>query len=175
MPFSFNDTKLETIKFILELGKNLKVLDIGVGSGTYSNLLRSKVKKIDGVEIFKPYIKKFNLKQKYDNIFEIDIKDFAANENYDVAIFGDILEHLDLSVAKNVLTKKLAKTIIVIIPYNFKQGVYLDNIYEIHKQNDLTHEIFLERYKDFNFKIICKTVGSYYMRQEDKNETSCRL
>lgn len=124
-----------------------RVLDVGVGSGTYYNLLGNYFKNIDGVEVFKPNIEKYELEKKYNKVYNVDIKDFEY-DFYDIIIFGDIIEHLEVEDAQKVLeyAKDRCREMIVAVPYCYEQGVEEDNVYEIHKQADLTPENVLERY-----------------------------
>lgn len=123
-----------------------EILDVGAGSGTYKKLLDNYV-NVDAVEVYEPNIEKYNLKELYRNVFNTDISDFKYSY-YDLIIFGDVIEHLDVNEAKKVLEYAYdrCKEMIVAVPYEYKQGIVEDNIYEIHKQDDLTDEIFQERY-----------------------------
>lgn len=124
-----------------------KVLDVGAGCGTYHEYLKDYFKDIEAVEVFEPNIKNFNLEQKYKKVYNINILDFKY-DYYDIIIFGDILEHLETAEAQQVLNYAFdrCKELIVAVPYLYPQGIEEDNIYEIHKQDDLTNEIMLERY-----------------------------
>ena len=75
MPFSTNYFKEETKKFIEKnFEKEIKILDIGAGAGTYSNLLKPLgYKNLDCVEVFEEYVDKFSLRQKYDKVLIGDI------------------------------------------------------------------------------------------------------
>ena len=46
----------------------------------------------------------------------------------------------------------------------YPQGAIKDNIYEIHKQPDLTKENMLERYPDLKLLIGCDAYG-YYIKK----------
>ena len=70
-----------------------RILDVGPGSGTYADLLSEYSYQMDAVEIFAPYIQKFNLREKYDNVYVGDIRTFNISD-YDFIILGDVLEHL---------------------------------------------------------------------------------
>lgn len=124
-----------------------KVLDVGAGCGTYYEYLKDYFDNIEAVEVFEPNIKNFNLEQKYKKVYNINILDFKY-DYYDIIIFGDILEHLETAEAQQVLDYAFdrCKELIVAVPYLYPQGIEEDNIYEIHKQDDLTNEIMLERY-----------------------------
>lgn len=126
---------------------NAKILDVGAGCGTYYNLLHNYFRLIDGVEVFKQNIETFELKQKYHRIYNINIKDFKY-DFYDIIIFGDIIEHLDVKEAQDVLKYAYTrcKEMIVAVPYKLPQDEVDGNKYEKHLQDDLTEEIMQIRY-----------------------------
>lgn len=127
--------------------KSAKVLDVGAGSGTYYNLVGDYFKEMDAVEVFEPNVERFHLREKYSNVYVCDIQDFRY-EYYDIIVFGDVLEHLTVSEAREVLeyAKERCKELVVAVPYMYPQGIEEDNVYEIHKQEDLTNQVVLERY-----------------------------
>lgn len=148
MPYSYEYFKSEFYSHLVsEFDSDLSILDIGAGCGTYGKLLRKEFANIDAVEAYEPYIKQFSLDVIYNHVFCID----ALNVNlmpYDYIIMGDIIEHLTYAEAK-ILTNRIhsmGKKMMVAIPYMMPQGAVGGNDYEIHKQDDLTHKIFLERY-----------------------------
>jgi SAM-dependent methyltransferase len=126
---------------------DIRILDVGAGSGGYSDLLRPYFPKIDGLEIFQPYVDKFSLFNKYVNLYLGNILQFDFKD-YDYIIMGDILEHLSVDEAKSVINKVQInkQCLMVAVPYLYEQGAEFDNVYETHKQPDLTHSLFLERY-----------------------------
>lgn len=111
---------------------NATILDVGIGCGTYYDLLCDKFKNIDGVEAFKPNIDQHN-GMRYRHIFNYDIKDFLY-DYYDLIIFGDILEHLNVNDAQYVLNYAYdrCKNLIVALPYMYKQDAIYGNKYEEH-------------------------------------------
>lgn len=127
--------------------ENATILDVGAGEGTYYKLLNYWFINMDAVEVFKPNIVSYELEKKYKNVYNCDIRDFEY-DFYDIIIFGDIIEHLDIKEAQEVLKYAYTrcKEMIVAVPYELEQGIAEDNIYEIHKQPDLTKENMLERY-----------------------------
>lgn len=128
-------------------GRNARILDVGAGDGIYWELLHNFSDNIDAVEIFEPNIINYNLKDKYSNVYNADIRGLEYSY-YDIIIFGDIIEHLTVEEAQEVLKYAYTKCkdLIVAVPYNFKQGIIDGNIYEIHKQDDLTPLVMQERY-----------------------------
>jgi hypothetical protein len=148
MPYSYDYFKQEFLDHMTRnFESHISILDIGAGCGTYGTLLKGFFEYIDGVEAYEPYIKEFKLEKIYGNIFCID----ALNVNimpYDYIIMGDIIEHLSVMEAKILTTRihRADKKMMIAIPYMMPQGAVGGNDYEIHRQDDLTHKLFLERY-----------------------------
>lgn len=145
--------------------KDIKILDVGAGEGTYYDLLGDYFRNIDGVEIFRPNIDNYNLESKYSNVYNVDICDFRY-EYYDVIIFGDVIEHLEVEKAQEVLkyAYNRCKEMIVAVPYCYEQGIEEDNVYEIHKQADLTKENMLERYPELEL-LYGNEIYGYYKKK----------
>jgi 2-polyprenyl-3-methyl-5-hydroxy-6-metoxy-1,4-benzoquinol methylase len=102
MPSSWTGFKSNIQDWIINnVPTNKRVLDVGPGVGTYSDLLRHKGYQIDAVEIFRPYIEKYGLIEKYDNVYCDDIVKFDISD-YDFIILGDVLEHLPAERAKEL-------------------------------------------------------------------------
>lgn len=147
MPYSYDYFKIEVARHIIKkIPLSTKILDVGAGSGKYGGLLNVHF-NIDALEIYEPYIEQFNLKNIYQNVHIGDILNFNIDQ-YDYIIMGDILEHLKVKDAHDLLLKIHfgGKKCLVAIPYKMEQGEVNGNIYETHLQPDLTHEIFLFRY-----------------------------
>jgi 2-polyprenyl-3-methyl-5-hydroxy-6-metoxy-1,4-benzoquinol methylase/glycosyltransferase involved in cell wall biosynthesis len=144
-------------------GSGLKVLDIGAGSGTYKDLLGDLCSRIDAVEVYEPYVKQFNLRSKYNNVYVQDVVGFSPSEDDDLIISGDVLEHISVEDSKKVLESlyQRAKNIIISVPYMMEQDDLNGNKHESHKQPDLTDEVFLSRYKGFENLFINSRVGVY--------------
>lgn len=148
MPYSYDYFKREFLEHMTRnFESHISILDIGAGCGTYGTLLKGFFEYIDGVEVYEPYIKEFELDKIYNNIFCRDALDVNVYA-YDYIIMGDIIEHMTFFEAKKLTTRihALDKKMMVAIPYMMPQGAVGGNDYEIHKQDDLTHNIFVERY-----------------------------
>lgn len=148
MPYSYDYFKREFLEHMTRnFESHISILDIGAGCGTYGTLLKGFFEYIDGVEVYEPYIKEFELDKIYNNIFCRDALDVNVHA-YDYIIMGDVIEHMTFFEAKKLTTSihALDKKMMVAIPYMMPQGAVGGNDYEIHKQDDLTHKIFLERY-----------------------------
>jgi predicted RNA methylase len=147
------------------------ILDVGAGCGTYYNLLHDCFKTIHAVEVFKPNIDNYELEKKYNAVFNADIKDFEYGF-YAIIIFGDIIEHLTVEEAQKVLKYAYDRCdeLIVAVPYEMEQDICEDNVYEIHKQPDLTPENVLERYP--MLKLLYKNSKYGYYVKDDAYEES---
>lgn len=95
-----------TIEEILSIAKNkigkpihnLKVLDVGSGAGQYTFEIEKYVKKVMGVEPFKPaYLKALNKKKRTKSkvhFVNTLIEDFKTNERFDLILCLATLEHM---------------------------------------------------------------------------------
>lgn len=164
MPYSYSYFKEEVKEHLISnFDSDIKILDVGAGSGSYGLLLNSYFKNIDALEIFSDYIHQFNLNDIYENVYESDILDFDISK-YDYLILGDIIEHLEFTDA-NLLLRYITnsnKKCIVAIPYLMQQGEVNGNVYEVHKQDDLTNDIFIERYPYMRL-LYCNNEYGYYI------------
>lgn len=112
------------------------VLDIGAGEGKWGKLLKGKVTKIDGVEVWEKYINRYKLHNFYDKLYNINMKDFMFETKYNIAILGDVLEHLPRKEAENFLTKlkENVDSIYLTIPITvcIQDGNAIGNPFETH-------------------------------------------
>lgn len=148
--------------------KDAKILDVGAGEGTYYNYLHDYFENIDAVEIFKKNIDKYNLKEKYKNVYNTNIVGFEYKP-YDVIIFGDIIEHLEIADAQIVLNYALnhSKEVVVAVPYEYKQGEIDGNKYERHIQDDLTIEKMELRYPYLDLLFGTEEYGYYVKKRRE--------
>lgn len=168
MAKSYPHFKTEAIEYILR--NNPKdVLDIWPWDWQYSDLILAKKPDTNmyWVEIFEPYIEKYNLNDKYKNIIVEDVCNIVSFADTDFVILWDILEHIQPERAI-ILVDKLfteAKDFIIAVPYNYPQGEFEGNIYETHHQPDLTHELFMERYGAWCELLIKNDLVGYYVKK----------
>jgi len=124
------------LSFFKSTAGKLNVLDIGAGMGKWSKLLRQYCKSIEGVEVHKPYIEKYNLESLYDELYNADITKVIDFKQYDVAILGDVLEHIEYNKAIELIKKlkKRVKVIFLTIPITIciQDGAVYGNSYETH-------------------------------------------
>ena len=169
MASSYKKYKEEVREYILgRFSTDIEILDVGAGCGTYKDLLK-EYKKMDAVEVFKPNIRNYNLESKYRNVYNVNICDFTY-EYYGLVIFGDILEHLEVEEAQEVLDYAMehSKEVLVALPYLYEQGIEENNVYEIHKQADLTPEIVLKRYPRLKLLFGDNLYGYYVKLTEEE-------
>lgn len=141
MPTSDKEHKQLMREWFGEL-KPSTVCDIGIGEGTYSDLLRADCDaKWIGVEAFYPYIKEFNLTSKYDHVIVSDFRHFGFDtvaDSVELMIIGDCLEHVDFDEALRFIdrAKKWARNIFVSIPLGHcPQDAVGGNEFECHRHD----------------------------------------
>ena len=196
MPHSKKAGKKTIVKWVEQLKSNNKlihkaVLDIGVGEGTYLNWLKHKYRpggdkyqtlkqiwlinggplsdsKWTGVEVWSPYIEQFDLREKYDMILNTDIRkiDYSAIGPFDVAVAGDVLEHMSkedaIDVVKNILEISTYLFISIPIIY-YPQGEEHGNPYEKHIKDDWSHGEMLDTFPQIVKHQIGRRVGVYML------------
>jgi uncharacterized protein (DUF433 family) len=164
MGASCMELKKEIVEYIRTFDNPI-ILDVGAGAGNYRHLLPGLT--MDAVEIWTPYITKYELFKYYRNIYNTDIRGFKY-DYYDIIIFGDILEHLTIKDAQDVLEYACnhCNELIVSLPYEYEQGIVNDNINEVHLQSDLTPENILERYPMLELVKKGNVVG-FYKKKND--------
>jgi len=152
MPFSTSYFKQQTKEYILDkYGRAVKILDIGAGAGSYYDMLSAEgYHNLDCVEAFENYIIDYKLRDKYKKVILGDVTKLDIDfDQYDLIILGDVLEHIQLEDAKILLSKIKRSNVIIGAPFNSPQGIYFDNTYEIHLQDDLTFINFFERFEGY--------------------------
>lgn len=143
------------------------ILDVGAGSGTYSDALRKNGYTrpvVDAIEVWQPYIEEFNLKSKYRNVYQADVRDWE-DFSYDVVIFGDILEHMSKEDALKVwerVSEQAWYAVIAIPIIHYHQDEINGNPYEKHVKDDWTHEEVLSTFPKIVDHWQGNVVGAYW-------------
>ena len=136
----FDDVYIEHIKLL----KPNSVLDVGVGAAKYGFLTRQSIPhcNIHGLEPELSYLEKYKTSGIYNKIYNKSIQQFVREdmnnqEKYDLVVFGDILEHLFLSEAYDVLNffSTRCKWLIVQFPSNMPQFAVDGINWEVHRSN----------------------------------------
>lgn len=129
------------------------ILDVGAGAGIYLDVIRNALGDnvvVDAIEVWNPYIEYFNLKNRYNNVYELDVREFS-DFDYDLVIFGDVLEHMSENDALEVWEKvsKKARNAIISIPIiHYHQDAINGNPYEVHVEEDWNSERVLEKFSN---------------------------
>src|SRR5574341_1579427 len=112
------------------------VLDVGAGYGKFGYLVReySRAERVDGLDVGPPRY------PSYDHFYIGDARelDRVLPEDapvYDLALFVEVLEHLEKADAWRVLDRltRRAGKVIVTTPLGFRKQVYTETPYETHR------------------------------------------
>jgi hypothetical protein len=113
------------------------VIDLGPGEGTYSDVARGW--RPDawwvGVEIWQPYVTRYDLWRKYDAVLIRDARHINFPSSPFVLLAGDVLEHMHRPDALDILhrAKESAEAIMVSVPVvHYPQGHDHNNPFEEH-------------------------------------------
>lgn len=163
MPFSANTFDHILQDHVVKLNPNT-ILDVGAGSGKNGKLIKETGynKVLDCIEPTGKYIAEYNLTSLYNKVYPYNIAQFLENEHkfqYDLVIFGDVLEHLFRSQVIDYLDYFLYKSkwIIVLWPNNMPQDDQGNNHYEIHKSNFTLNDLT----EKFDVQYYCKNFAYY--------------
>lgn len=143
----------QNISYNIELVRKLNphsILDIGVGFGRWGILFREFLevwdgavydgkweRTIDGVEIYRPYIKEYH-RYFYNNIYVENALEFIKrfDKKYDLINLGDVVEHFTKKEGEKLvrLCIEKAKYVLITVPIgrHWKQEATGQNPYEEH-------------------------------------------
>lgn len=161
---SYSKGKNEAVQWIRQnFRKGSTCLDVGACNGKWFDFLGEYL-VMDAVEVWEPNVIKYNLLDKYENVFVKNIKDVFYG-HYDLIIFGDVLEHMTVEDAQAVVNyaREHCDNMLIAVPFLYEQGAKNGNPYEIHIQPDLTPEIFNERYPGFKSIFMSDDYAYYVM------------
>mgnify|MGYP000473908195 CR=1 FL=1 len=175
MPTSSDHGK-DTILTWLEQRDNInKIIDVGCGEGTYPTIYKEKNAVLSkaqwwGIEAWEPYIAEFELDKKYDRIFNEDVRNFDWSNvsGFDLAIFGDILEHMTKEEAQRTVDNALeyVRSVLISIPVkHMPQGAVGGNPFEIHVKDNWTHQEVLESFPHIKESRATKKIGVYWIEK----------
>lgn len=166
MPHSSREGKEWSAERISELAPR-RILDVGPGVGTYVDLLRPLLpgSHWTGLEIYRPYVEHYALDERYDDVLIGDIRafDWSARPEWDLVIFGDVLEHLELPDARRAWRGALARSAAVLasLPIvDYPQGESNGNVNECHRVS-YDHRLVTQAFPGIVDHAAGKQIGVY--------------
>ena len=167
---SYDYGKIDVVNYVYQnFAPDSICLDVGACDEIWQSLLPEY--DMDAVEAFKPNADRIRKHNIYMNVYCMEIKDYEYDW-YDLIIFGDVIEHMDVETAQAVLNYAYprCKDMIVAVPYLYEQDEIYGNPYEKHLQPDLTAELFAERYPGFEVLVQLTPSYCYYHKKGQNNE-----
>lgn len=150
-----------------------RVLDIGPGEGWYSMHLRQAAPEAEwtGVEVWGPYVKRFDLETKYDRVVISDARyvDLSRLGRFDFAFAGDVLEHMTKPEALELAGRLLdaSRALLVSLPVvPHPQGESEGNPFERHVKDDWSHEEALQSLPDMCGYVQEGIIGVYVLSRD---------
>lgn len=146
--------------------KPRSVIDIGAGAGMWIDALRHRVSEPQAwtaVEVWEPYIERYGLREKYDEIIVEDAR-FAKFPDACLAIAGDVLEHMpELDAVLLIERMKWhAQHVLISVPViHYEQGELEGNPYETHVWHP-THEWAMDTLRPSAW-VKGDVVGAYWL------------
>lgn len=147
-----------------------QIIDFGAGMGKYGKMIRAILGAnvyILAIDIFEKSVEWLKPQLIYSQVMMCDIAEYPFHnhsQKFDLAIFGDVLEHLEYSEIKRILKQikeaKIYKYIMIVVPLgDVEQGSCGGNEAERHKC--IISEVLLtEDIKDMGYRISHKYVVS---------------
>lgn len=164
---SYDAGKSEVCEWIRNnFDTDCKVLDVGACDGIWHGLLPEYY--MDAVEVYQPNAE--YIRGKYAKVYCMDVAEFDYRW-YDLIIFGDVIEHMDVQTAQKVLAYAHDRCcdMVIAVPFLYQQGELYGNPYERHIQSDLTAELFAERYPDYDVLFQPTPNYCYYHKKGEDN------
>jgi SAM-dependent methyltransferase len=173
MPSSSKEGKQEIFNWCKDLPDVKRILDIGVGKGTYYKLFCKNVDVFNtaewvGIEAWEPYIEEFRLNKKYNTVINSDVRtvDFDNIGKFDIVFMGDVLEHITKEEAVELVHKLSSKTkyAVISIPIvHYPQDEVNNNPYEVHVKDDWSHTEVMESFPNIEKTFQGKEIGCYFI------------
>lgn len=139
MPYSQNTFDEDVQRLVREMAP-ARVLDVGVGAGKYSEIVRaaSPSARIIGIEICEDYVERYSLNVKYDELHIVSVVDFCRDNpdfSCDLVIIGDAIEHLSKSAGVDLVHYLIyrCKRCVVIWPSKYVQYSWQGQASEAHR------------------------------------------
>lgn len=171
--------------------RNMRILDVGIGTGTYGWMLRQSIEvgaerlrrsdwkgTIEGIEIFEPYRNPM-WDYVYDRVHIGDVRTVLADVGvFDIIVACDVLEHFSRNEARSLIASllKSGRVLIATTPNrHFEQGAWGGNEAERHRslldESDFPH-LVATKVTGVTTCYVCST-DSEARRQLEKAALSC--
>jgi len=159
------------------------VFDVGAGEGTWAKLLRPNMPagaRIEAAEIWGPYTLEYGYDRLYDAFCIADAR--AINPLYysaEIVIFGDVLEHMPKTDAKEVLSTACfyANNILICNPVlhigfegpngNPYDGHKVQNLWTRDEMDSLVQQMAVEHSFPFVSSYVGSVVGYWLLSHHD--------
>lgn len=124
------------------------VFDFGAGVGTYAFVLRPAIPSahFTAIEAWEPYVEEYCLRDIYNHVIIDDMTHISPwfFPMPDLAVFGDVLEHVDKDIVREILRARIvcnvSKLTLICVPMlHLEQGSVNGNPYEIHRMENHWH------------------------------------
>ena len=143
----------------------LTVLDVGPGVGTYAKLFAGlPIARMVGLEVWEPYVATYRLAEHYDELIIGDVRTTALPD-VDVIVLGDVVEHMTRDEAIDVWRRcasAAAAAVYLSVPIvHYPQHAIEDNPYEVHVEEDWSHDSVLQAFDGIGAWELGTEVGVY--------------
>ena len=151
-----------------------KILDVGAGAGLYADIIdevfmempsiKQTFDTLDAVEVFPGYVERHQLHEKYDRVFIQDIRKTwqGLDDDYDVIICGDVLEHLTKDEAIAVIDGLKKKCRFVWCSLPIKYGRPWSHGYE-QGEHEWEENPYNKHLHDWDAAEICAYIGPLWL------------
>lgn len=139
---------LDRLREQCDLSKIRSVVDVGAGLGGYREFLQpfTTSAKWTAIEIFEPYVDRFLLRYRYNDVIVADVREITLPEA-DIYILGDVIEHMPRQDAYDVWEKALASswlTVLALPVQHYPQGELEGNPWEAHVETWSDEQVWQE-------------------------------
>jgi len=164
MPFS-HEENIEWVREILLEISPKTIIDVGPGAGKYGRIIRECLPSSHTtcVEIWAPYVEKFQLAQVYDSIQICDARIYR-DWDCDLVILGDVLEHMSQDQALELWRRvsNSARFAMIAIPIvHYPQGSSEGNPFEAHIEDHWSHERVMSTFSNIVSHKVFEITGTY--------------
>lgn len=160
-------------------GKCTSILDVGAGDAKWGKLIRSwvprmraNVQKIVAIEICPASVKKYHLRDIYDEVIIGDMRTYADWSEFDVVILGDVLEHVRRAEGIAVISRlrRTVARVYLTIPITDcpQDGTPYGNQHETHLDQWTHEELQAEGWEQLHQGLNPNgrvTIGTYVLRR----------